>query len=547
MYYNVTDTCSKFLSVIIYARENAFDVFKPIATITDPSITDYIHLNAVNKGTNWEYFYKIFRNCSGRDSIFSDTISIDLTKPNKIELDSVTVKNGKTEMGWKPATSPDTKGYVIYYRDLAGNQVMIDTVYGINNTFYRDNNTGDPNKLIENYSIAAIDSCDNITTIPLYHNTILHSSIQDTCKEEITLTWNKYLRWTDNQTDYSIYYSKNGSPFGLANKMLNNNYNYTFTGLDNRVQYCFFIRAYNRDSNYSSTSNITCQTTNFIDKPAYVYLKNITVNNNQIEISWAIDKVSQIKEFKIYRKEANKPFSFFRTITYNNNTEFSIIDDTAKFNTTRYRYYIEETDICDNPPIRSNEGGNILLENEQIADYYKLKWNIYSIWAGGLKSQTLFSKKEEDLSWSYLDNPANTEEKYIKNLMVTDLKGKDVCFFIENEEGDTNRYGYKETSKSNESCISGAPIVFMPNVVYPKGVNNHFKPVGKNIDSTRTEIKIFNRWGQLIWNSSGITEGWDGRNNNDQDLPGGVYFYLISIFGKDKSKVDLSGNVTLIK
>jgi gliding motility-associated-like protein len=548
MYYNVTDTCNQFLSLIIYARENPFDVFKPIGTITDPSLTDFIHVNAKIVSTKWEYFIKLIRKCPGKDSVYSDTMAIDLKAPNIIEIDSITVKNGKTEIGWKASKSADTKGYVIYYQDISGGNTMIDTVFGIKNTFYRDKSTGDPNNKIERYEIAAIDSCDNITIISNVHNTILHSSVQDTCKEEITLNWNKYARWTDPQTEYGIYYSKNGNTFGLGHLMPDNKTTYTFTGLENNTQYCFYVRAHNKDSNFFSTSNITCLTTNFIVKPAYVYLKNVTViNNNQLEISWAIDTLSQIKEFKIYRKISLQPFSLFKTLPYDNNTDFFIFDDSAKINTTLYRYYVEETDICNNLPIRSNEGGNILLENDQIADYYQLKWNRYSDWNGDLKSQTLYSKKEEEPTWSYLDNPAITDERYIKNLLVNDLKGKEVCFYIENEEGNNNKYGYQETSTSNLSCISGTTIVFVPNAFCPKGVNTHFIPVGRNIDSTLTEIKIYSRWGQQVWKSKGITMGWDGRDNNGREMPLGVYYYYITIIGKDKTKIDLSGNVSLLK
>jgi gliding motility-associated-like protein len=546
IYYPISDTCQNFESVIIYARENPFVPFKPIDTIYDPSVNDYIHQNAVTINTKWNYFLKLIRYCPSKDSVYSDTMAIDLTNPNVIEIDSVTVKNGRTEIGWKASAAADTKGYVIYYEDISGNIGIIDTVYGIGNNFYRDNVTGNPNIKTEKYRIAPMDSCDNLSVMSREHNTLLVSSAQDTCKEEISLSWNKYTRWPDNQTDYYIYFSTNGGLYTLAHKMQNTNTNHTLTGLADTTSYCFFITAHNRDSNYFSTSNITCITTNFIDKPEYVYLKNVTVNNDQIDISWSIDRISQIREFRVYRKEGTKSFILAQTIPYDNNTDYLISDDTADFNNQRYRYYIEATDVCNNQPIKSNEGGNILLDNKQIENYYQLRWNIYSYWSGGIKQQTIYNKKEEDLSWSYLDNPSNTDDVYRKNLMVSEFKGKEVCFYVENEEGDTNKYGFQEKSVSNITCISGVPIVYIPNAFYPKGVNKFFMPVGKNIDSTKTEITIFNRWGQFVWNSNGITEGWDGRNMNDQEMPGGVYYYHISIVGKDKSKLDFKGDVTLL-
>lgn len=544
LFNNITDTCNKFISLVIYARENSFDIFKPVDTIKNPSVTDYIHINAVNKGVDWKYYLKIIRNCAGNDSIFSDTIAIDITPPNKIEIDSITVNNGKVEIGWKASAAKDTRGYIIYYVDISGNTI-IDTVYGKNNTFYRDNGPRTPNTKIEKYRIASIDSCDNITVITSVHNTILHSSVQDTCKEEITLNWNKYLRWPDNETEYNIYFSKNGAPYTLAHKMTDNSSFYSLTGLENSTQYCFLIRAFNKDSNYSSTSNITCITTNFIEKPSYVYLRNVTVTNDQLDISWAIDKLSQIKEFRVYKSETGNPFSLFQTIPYSNNTEYSIIDNTVDVNTVRYRYYIEETDICNNLPLKSNEGGNILLVNQRVENDCFLNWNKYSEWAGGLKTQTIFIQTGG--SGIVLDNPSITDENYKKTLSIDELKENSICFYIENEEGDTNKYGYQEISTSNITCLKGSPIVFIPNAFCPKGINTHFKPVGNNIDSTLTQIKIFNRWGQMIWSNTGITEGWNGRGKNNEEEPVGVYYYFILIIGNDKSKSTHTGNVTLVK
>jgi len=544
LYYNVTDTCNKFISLVIYAKENAFDVFKPIDTIKNPLVNDYIHINAVIKGVNWKYYIKVFRNCGGLDSIISDTASIDVAPPNTIEIDSVTVDNGKVDIGWKASSAKDTKGYIIYHVDITG-ITIIDTVYGKNNTFYRDNTIGNPDNKSEKYRIAAIDSCDNITVITKWHNTMIESSVQDTCKEEIALLWNKYKRWPDNECVYSIYYSKNGGPFTVAHKMTSTDSSYTLKGFEDQTQYCFFIRVYNIDSNYSSTSNITCITTNFIVKPAYVYLRNVTVTNNQLDISWAIDKVSQIKEFRVYRNEQEGAFSLFQTLPYTNNTEFSISDNTVDVNTTRYKYYIEETDICNNIPLKSNLGGNILLENQKLETQCFLKWNTYSDWSGGLKSQTIFILKSG--LESILDNPANSDDKYTENLSIEDLKENSICFYITDYEGDTNKYGYQEESKSNITCLEGSPIVFIPNAFCPKGINNHFKPMGNNIDSTQTLIKIFNRWGQMIWSSSGITEGWNGKGYNNEEEPVGVYYYSIQIVGNDKSKSTHTGNVTLIK
>ncbi len=48
-------------------------------------------------------------------------------------------------------------------------------------------------------------------------------------------------------------------------------------------------------------------------------------------------------------------------------------------------------------------------------------------------------------------------------------------------------------------------------------------------------IKIFNRWGDLVWNTENYTNQddkvWKGTNNRGKDLPDGTYFYIADVAG----------------
>jgi gliding motility-associated-like protein len=52
-------------------------------------------------------------------------------------------------------------------------------------------------------------------------------------------------------------------------------------------------------------------------------------------------------------------------------------------------------------------------------------------------------------------------------------------------------------------------------------------------------IKIFNRWGELMFESSNILDSWDGTHKGS-DVPDGVYFYIIK-----GSRVNRAGTVTV--
>ena len=53
-------------------------------------------------------------------------------------------------------------------------------------------------------------------------------------------------------------------------------------------------------------------------------------------------------------------------------------------------------------------------------------------------------------------------------------------------------------------------------------INDTFKPVAKNIYSFT--MNIFNRWGQLIYTTNNVSQGWDGTFRGE-DCPIGVYTF----------------------
>jgi len=58
------------------------------------------------------------------------------------------------------------------------------------------------------------------------------------------------------------------------------------------------------------------------------------------------------------------------------------------------------------------------------------------------------------------------------------------------------------------------------------------------------EIKIFNRWGELIWKSEkGYPDPWDGRSRG-RILPIDSYHYIIDLHNGTKP---LIGSITIVK
>lgn len=87
----------------------------------------------------------------------------------------------------------------------------------------------------------------------------------------------------------------------------------------------------------------------------------------------------------------------------------------------------------------------------------------------------------------------------------------------------------------------GVPNAFSPN---DDGVNDVHFVEGKGI--TSMDIKIFNRWGQMVFRSTDQKIGWDGRfNGKDQEVE--VYVYTINVEFVDGTTMNRTGNITLLR
>ncbi len=84
----------------------------------------------------------------------------------------------------------------------------------------------------------------------------------------------------------------------------------------------------------------------------------------------------------------------------------------------------------------------------------------------------------------------------------------------------------------------------MPTAFRPKSdiiSNKKFKPVNKiSSDLIVYEIYIYDQWGNQLFHSKDMDDGWDGTFRG-KDMPDGVYVYKIeayeTMFGTDLSKV----------
>lgn len=99
-------------------------------------------------------------------------------------------------------------------------------------------------------------------------------------------------------------------------------------------------------------------------------------------------------------------------------------------------------------------------------------------------------------------------------------------------------------------CIDPDVGIYVPNTFTPNadGINETFYPVTVGIDPERYEFWVFDRWGNLIFYSDELNDGWDGKVLGSSTLCQ-IDTYVWKIKCKDilDKKYDLIGHVNLIK
>lgn len=97
------------------------------------------------------------------------------------------------------------------------------------------------------------------------------------------------------------------------------------------------------------------------------------------------------------------------------------------------------------------------------------------------------------------------------------------------------------------SCVFPIPEITVPNVFTPNddGSNDVFFLDVKY--HTNIELTILNRWGNLVFEGSGINPVWNGKTSNGNLVAEGVYFYKYTVTAVDGEIIEGHGFVQLIR
>jgi len=142
--------------------------------------------------------------------------------------------------------------------------------------------------------------------------------------------------------------------------------------------------------------------------------------------------------------------------------------------------------------------------------------------------------------WDFGDGTPLIENQNEVNHFYNQNGEYEICLAIETEAGCTNEY-CQSVLIEIESAI-GVPNAFSPN---SDSANDILFVKGYNIEWFN--FKLFNRWGELVFETEDLAIGWDGiYNGKDQEMD--VFAYLLNARLLDGTNINnQTGNVTLLR
>jgi gliding motility-associated-like protein len=160
--------------------------------------------------------------------------------------------------------------------------------------------------------------------------------------------------------------------------------------------------------------------------------------------------------------------------------------------------------------------------------------------------------------WDFGDGASDTEFDAKHTYKVEGIY--DLTLIAMNDHG--NGIICKDTAQQKIIAKQGGqtkiPNAFTPSPNGPSGgatsgsgstggstLNDVFLPIVKGVEEFN--MQIFDRWGNLIFESNNQNVGWDGYDSSGKLLPAGVYVYKLTLRLSDNQRTTQIGDVTMIR
>lgn len=262
------------------------------------------------------------------------------------------------------------------------------------------------------------------------------------------------------------------------------------------------------------------------------------VNQNTIEINWESVGISDFYRYQVLRSEPGSG-TFSPVFESMDSTILSFVDSTISPGQGPYCYQVLVEDICGSTNISEADCG-VSLQATLLDQEVQLDWSAYVGWLGDVASYEIFN----------INDPNNP-------ISLGTVPGSTYTFTDQSVQSSQSTYCYQivatpqqldclPMSFSNSVCVNFPSTIYVPNAFTPNadGFNEFWRIQGTFIQTF--SVRIYSRWGEVIFESNDIDRSWDGTDNGRQ-APEGVYVYLLKVTDTSGEAYERGGTVTLIR
>jgi gliding motility-associated-like protein len=166
---------------------------------------------------------------------------------------------------------------------------------------------------------------------------------------------------------------------------------------------------------------------------------------------------------------------------------------------------------------------------------------------------TFLNKSQGANSWEWSFGDGNSSVAFSPTHTYQNTGSYDVTLSVENADGCTDEITIPDAVKAQQGGEIEFPNAFTPNkngpsngqYQYGERTNHVFYPfVQKGI--VEYKLQIFSRWGELLFETTDINQGWDGYYGGKLAQQG-VYIWRVTATFSDGRIIEQAGDVTLLR
>lgn len=526
-FQQVNPSCGPVTGIVIYISQALDGPYRVLDSLNDLTATNYVHDTT---GTFF-YFLQTVADCPGEIALNSDTLSNQSVQP--IEILSASVEGNGIRLVWSESNNPNVRDYIIF-RSTPSGSISIDT---IPDTTYLD--LGADIALIQNYLVLTRDVCGETSIFPEAHNSIIIDTILSPCLDAQAFRVNPYRAWVDDGYTISVYADNlNDQAPPIPIDSFNNNEDILIAGLMNGVPYCTYVVLENRVNGRTVRSSDICFIPNYNQPVERVEIKSLGFlpgQSTDLSVEWIWNSNASIENAAIFTERDSFPIPLSFPLNNNNNQLIEALPGA--------RVHIWTIDSCDNTFSSSTHAApdidlTIDRSNQLKVDHL----------GPALPAEMIFVSARLLL----IDNLGNLAT-IDNNLQANGTVILDGNIFDDDELCLTVEYLFRDsaanrnyTSFGPTACAQKFPVLYFPSAFSPNGVNFEFKARTTRRTINGYLLQVYDRYGQKLFETKDILEGWSGLNENGRPLASGIYLYRVQI-QNDAYDWKSQGTVFLLK